>query len=160
MRGGAMDVRRHRLPDVEAPEARATIRSDPDSWTRWRELPRTVRTPRPRPAVACRAPSRESLGPRRGPSTPGGRSTPGGLVSSDDDLLERTLAFSGSYVSDDGNVTIRRSVADLSRYSGNRFVGQCTVCARARFIPPTGQALADVREAVQFVATHDHGDCD
>jgi hypothetical protein len=99
-------------------------------------------------------PSREPLLLRRGSGTPGGS------VPSDDDLLERTLAFSGSYVSDDGTVTIRRSVADTSEYSGDRFVGRCTVCSRALLTPPTGQLLPDVRAAVQFAATHHHGDED
>jgi hypothetical protein len=77
-------------------------------------------------------------------------------VPSDDDLLERTLAFSGSYVSDDGNVTIRRSTAGSAAYSGDRFIGNCTVCSRALLIPTTGEPLSDVRAAIQFVATHDH----
>ena len=81
-------------------------------------------------------------------------------MPSDDDLLERTLAFSASYVSDDGHVTIRRSAVGPSEYSGNRFVGHCAVCARALLIPPAGEALADVRAAIHFVATHDHGDAD
>ena len=38
-------------------------------------------------------------------------------MPSDDELLERTLAFSGSYVSDDGNVSIRRVVAESLPYS-------------------------------------------
>jgi hypothetical protein len=91
---------------------------------------------------------------------PTGTSTPGGPLPSDDDLLERTLAFSGSYVSDDGNVTIRRSAVGSFEYSGDRFVGRCTICSRALLLPPTGQPLSDVRAAVQFVATHDHGDQD
>ena len=78
----------------------------------------------------------------------------------DDDLLERTLAFSGSYVSDDGHVTIRRSAAGSFEYSEARFVGQCHVCSRAGLIPSTGEPLADVRAAVRFVAAHDHGDLD
>ena len=36
-------------------------------------------------------------------------------MASDDDLLERTLAFSGSYVSDDGTVTVRRVAAATVR---------------------------------------------
>jgi hypothetical protein len=80
-------------------------------------------------------------------------------VPSDDELLERTLAFSGSYVSDDGNVTIRRSAGSCA-YSGDRFVGNCTVCSRAGLIPLTGEPLPDGRAAIHFVATHRHGDVD
>ena len=75
-------------------------------------------------------------------------------------MLERTLAFSGSYASDDGNVTIRRSALGSTEYSGARFVGRCTACSRAFLIPADGTPLSDVREALQFVATHDHGDED
>jgi hypothetical protein len=85
---------------------------------------------------------------------------PGGSVPLDDELLEQTLAFSGSYVSDDGTVTITRSVVDASAYSGDRFVGRCTVCATALLVPADGEPLADVREAVRFVSTHDHGGLD
>jgi hypothetical protein len=67
--------------------------------------------------------------------------TPGGFVTSDDDLLERTLAFSGTHMSDDGNVTIRRAGAGANDYSADRFVGICNVCFRARLIPPTGAPL-------------------
>jgi hypothetical protein len=84
----------------------------------------------------------------------------GGLVPPDDELLEQTLAFSGSYVSDDGAVTITRSVVRTFAYSGDQFVGRCTVCARARLVPAAGESLADVREAVRFVSTHDHGGLD
>jgi hypothetical protein len=85
---------------------------------------------------------------------------PGGAVPPDDELLEQTIAFSGSYVSDDGTVTISRSAVQAFAYSGARFVGRCSVCARARLIPDDGEPLADVREAVRFVATHDHGGLD
>jgi hypothetical protein len=78
----------------------------------------------------------------------------------DDELLERTLAFSGSYVSDDGNVTVRRVSAAAFEYSGDRFLGNCTVCSRARLIPVTGEPLSDIRAAVLFVAAHTHGDVD
>lgn len=81
-------------------------------------------------------------------------------MPSDDDLLQRTLAFSGSYVSDDGLVTIRRSAVGPFEYSGNRFVGHCAICARALLMPATGEPLADVRAAIHFVATHDHGQAD
>jgi hypothetical protein len=81
-------------------------------------------------------------------------------MPSDDELLERTLAFSGSYVSDDGNVTVRRVSAASFEYSGDRFLGNCTVCSRARLIPVTGEPLSDIRAAVLFVAAHTHGDVD
>jgi len=81
-------------------------------------------------------------------------------MPSDDELLERTLAFSGSYVSDDGSVTIRRVAAASFEYSGDRFLGNCTVCSRALLIPSTGEPLSDVRAAVLFVAAHAHGDVD
>jgi hypothetical protein len=78
-------------------------------------------------------------------------------MPSDDELLERTLTFSGSYVSDDGTVTVRRA-AESFEYTGDRFIGNCTVCSRALRIPLTGQPLSDVREASLFVAVHNHGD--
>jgi hypothetical protein len=81
-------------------------------------------------------------------------------VRSDDELLVRTLAFSGSYVSDDGNVTIRRSRGGTSGYSDDRFVGNCLLCYRARLIPATGAALLDDDAAARFMATHDHGEVD
>jgi len=81
-------------------------------------------------------------------------------VPSDDDLLERTVALAGSYVCDDGLVTIRRSADSPFEYSGNRFVGHCAVCARALLMPAAGEPLADVRAAIHFVATHDHGQAD
>ena len=81
-------------------------------------------------------------------------------MPSDDDLLERTLAFSGSYVSDDGQVTIRRSSGGSFEYSGARFVGHCHVCSRAGLTSSGGDPLPDVRAAVRFVATHDHGEGD
>jgi hypothetical protein len=81
--------------------------------------------------------------------------TSGGFVPSEDEL-QRTLAFSGTYVSDDGNVSISRSVGQASAYTGDRFVGRCTVCAGARVIPASGEPLADVHAAVGFVSTHDH----
>jgi len=80
-------------------------------------------------------------------------------MPSDDELLERTLAFSGSYVSDDGNVTVRRATASFE-YSGARFLGNCRVCSRALLIPLTGEPLSDVRAAILFVAAHNHGDVD
>ena len=81
-------------------------------------------------------------------------------MPSDDELLERTLAFSGSYVSDDGNVTIRRVAGGSFEYSGHQFVGNCALCSRALLIPATGEPLSDVRAAVLFVAAHSHGDLD
>jgi hypothetical protein len=84
---------------------------------------------------------------------------PGGIMPSDDDLIEATLAFSGSYVSDDGHVTIRRSFGSYE-YSGSRFAGYCDVCSRTGRIAPGGEPLSDVRAAGQFVAAHEHGDTD
>jgi hypothetical protein len=81
-------------------------------------------------------------------------------MPSNDELLERTLAFSGSYVSDDGTVTVRRVTGEAFEYSGYRFLGHCTTCARAHLIPVTGEELPDVRAAILFVAAHDHGDVD
>jgi len=81
------------------------------------------------------------------------------MVPSDDDLLERTLAFSGSFVSDDGHTTIRRS-SGFDDYTGYRFVGYCDVCSRVGRITRTGEHLSDVRAAAQFLAAHRHGDMD
>ena len=81
-------------------------------------------------------------------------------VPSDDDLLERTLTFSGSYVSDDRQVTVRRSPARSAEYSGERFVGLCTICSRSRLMPAAGAPLPDLRAAVQFLAEHTHGEAD
>src|SRR3954447_25238325 len=83
--------------------------------------------------------------PLRGPR-PDNQEIP--AVPADDDLLERTLRFSGSYVSDDGHVRIRRA-ADRSESSAARFLGYCDVCARAGRTPPAGEPLADVRTVVQ-----------
>jgi hypothetical protein len=87
------------------------------------------------------------------------RGTRGGTVPSDENLLERTLAFADSYVSDDGHVTVRRAPAS-SEYSGARFAGHCAVCSRAGVLPPSGEPLFDVRAAVQFVSAHAHSDSD
>lgn len=81
-------------------------------------------------------------------------------MRSDVELLVRTLAFSGSYVSDDGNVAIRRSRGGRSVYSGDRFVGNCRLCAQARLIPVTGAALLDDEAAARFMATHSHAELD
>ena len=75
-------------------------------------------------------------------------------------LVERTLAFSGSYVSDDGAIQITRVRSDVSEYSGARFVGHCDVCARAGLLPAGGEPLADSAAAGRFRAMHDHGDAD
>jgi hypothetical protein len=77
----------------------------------------------------------------------------------DDDLLERTLAFSGSYASDDGAVTIRRA-RDAAEYSTTRFTGHCAPCARAGLTPAAGEPLADLVAATQFAAAHRHGEVD
>jgi hypothetical protein len=85
---------------------------------------------------------------------------PGGTVPTDDELLERTLTFSGSYVSDDGQVTIRRSASGSAQYTGNRFVGYCRRCGRSLLMPSDGEPLPDIPAAIRFAATHDHGDVD
>jgi hypothetical protein len=110
-------------------------------------------SPWPRPAGGTGGHSGVPLSLLRAPACPRG------FMPSDDELLERTLAFSGSYVSDDGNVTVRRVAAEFE-YAGHRFLGNCTVCSRALLIPPTGEPLSDVRAAILFVAAHDHGDVD
>ena len=81
-------------------------------------------------------------------------------MSTDYELLEQTLAFSGAYVSDDGNVTIRRFAVAAFEYSGARFLGNCGACSRAGGLPTTGESLADVEAAVRFLSTHGHGDVD
>jgi hypothetical protein len=83
----------------------------------------------------------------------------GAWMTPDDELLARTLAFSGSYVSDDRHVTIRR-VRGSSGYLAARFTGTCALCARAGLTPPSGEPLADSRAAAQFLAAHRHGDVD
>ena len=75
-------------------------------------------------------------------------------------LVERTLAFSGSYVSDDGAIRITRVRSDAFEYSGARFVGSCDVCARAGLLPTGGEPLADAAAAGRFRAMHDHSDAD
>jgi hypothetical protein len=109
----------------------------------------------------------EVLRPRAGSATPSARAIPkhdtgtrGGLVPSDDDLVERTLAFSGGYVSDDGDLSIRRSTAGTSEYSEQQFTGYCARCARVGLMPPEGKHLNQIGAAVRFAATHDHGDVD
>lgn len=81
-------------------------------------------------------------------------------MPSDEELLERTLAFSGTYVSDDGRLTIRRSPSGSGEYSGDRFAGYCDRCVRAQLIPNDGEPLRDMPAAIRFAATHDHGDID
>jgi hypothetical protein len=81
-------------------------------------------------------------------------------MPTDDELLEQTLAFSGAYVSDDGNVTIRRFGVAAFEYSGDRFLGHCAACSRAGVVPSTGESLPDVAAAVRFLSTHDHADAD
>jgi hypothetical protein len=81
-------------------------------------------------------------------------------VPSDDDLLESTLAFSGTYVSDDGHLTIRRSGVGSFEYGGHQFTGFCARCAREALIPAEGELLTDIGAAIRFAATHDHEDVD
>jgi hypothetical protein len=88
------------------------------------------------------------------------RGTPGRFMPSNDESLEGILAFAGSYVSDDGTVTISRSVGQAFTYSGDRFVGRCASCARAGLLPAAGEPLPDAKAAARFVALHDHGGLD
>jgi hypothetical protein len=81
-------------------------------------------------------------------------------VPSDDDLLERTLAFSGSYVSDDGALTIRRAAPGSFEYAGSQFVGYCRRCVHALLMPPDGEPLRDIAAAIRFAAAHDHAEVD
>ena len=83
----------------------------------------------------------------------------GGRLPSERELIERTLAFSGSYVSDDGHLAIRRSVGAFE-HSRHGFLGYCSSCARARLIPATGEPLPNVVAAIRFIATHDHDEVD
>jgi hypothetical protein len=77
-------------------------------------------------------------------------------VASDDELVEKTLTSSGTYVSD-GHVTIRRSPSRPFDYSGTQFVGYCSRCARALLIPSDGEPLHDIRGAIGFRASQHHG---
>lgn len=79
-------------------------------------------------------------------------------MPTDAGLVERTLAFSGSYVSDDGKIRITRARSDVVEYSGARFVGHCDVCARAGLLAPTGELLSDAGAADRFLGMHAHGD--
>jgi hypothetical protein len=101
---------------------------------------------------ASRMPARQPLVRRPGPATRGD------MVPSDEELLERTLRFSGSYVSDDGHVRIRRSSGAVG-YSAATFLGYCDTCALS-VRTPAGEPLADVTAVSQFIAAHDHGDVD
>jgi hypothetical protein len=92
-----------------------------------------------------------------GPSRP--MDGPGGRLPSEHELIERTLAFAGSYVSDDGHLAIRRSAGSFG-HSRHRFLGYCGSCARARLIQPTGEPLPDVVAAIRFITTHDHDEVD
>jgi hypothetical protein len=85
------------------------------------------------------------------------RERSGGLMPPEEELLEQTLACADAYVSDDGTITVSRSVVHALAYPGDRFVGRCTVCARDGRVPAGGEPLADVHAAARFVATHDHG---
>src|SRR3712207_3383219 len=84
---------------------------------------------------------------------------PGGAVLSGEDLLDRSLTFSGSHESDDGQVRIRRATAPFE-YAGARLVGSCAICARAGLTAPTGERLPDLHAAAGFLSAHDHGDID
>src|SRR4051794_26481838 len=140
-----MDVRKSRSAGIVIPQPRDGSRSTTDGADQWNENPDLSRTG-------------HATGGSGPPSkTPAGA---GAAMASDDELLERTLAFSGSYLSDDGNVTVRRVAAASFEYSGPRFLGNCAVCSRAHLIPATGEPLSDVSAAVLFLAAHRHGDGD
>jgi hypothetical protein len=83
----------------------------------------------------------------------------GSTTPTDDVLLERTLAFSGSYTSDDGHVTIRR-FRPVPDYSTARFAGHCVPCAREGLTPPVGEPLVDLAVAARFAAAHRHSEVD
>jgi hypothetical protein len=111
-----------------------------------RQVPGPVRHLVPRP----RAP----LSPLRRPEAAAGP------LPYDAELLERTLGFSGSYVSDDGNVTVRRAGVGAFEYTGDRYVGRCGICARRLELPVIEEPLADVAATIRFVSVHSHGDVD
>jgi hypothetical protein len=77
-------------------------------------------------------------------------------VPTDASLFDRTLAFSGSYVSDDGRVTITRVATGTFQYSADRFLGRCDICVRTGLVPADGEVLPDARAAERFLVTHDH----
>jgi hypothetical protein len=138
-----------RLLDLTAGMLEPAVRSVRAGW----EPPRP-RQPAPAPGGPPGSPP-STRHPLRGEQ----HSAPGAPLSSDD-LLERVLAFSGTYVSDDGDVTVRRSVVDSTAYSTARYAGWCQTCAHADLVGPDGEPLADVRAAARFVATHDHAGTD
>jgi hypothetical protein len=80
--------------------------------------------------------------------------------SVDPDLLRGTLDFAGSYVSDDGAVTILRVTGRSADYSADSFTGVCVVCARAAPGEQVLHDLPDLRTALHFLAAHDHGATD
>ena len=111
-------------------------------------------------ALAAVPRKRSDAGSGARPSAPSPRFVvPSPRLPADDDLVERTLAFSGSYVSDDGHLAIRRS-SGSREYTGRRFVGYCRTCARGMLIGPGGELLPDVAAAIRFTATHDHDELD
>jgi len=71
-------------------------------------------------------------------------------------LFDRTIAFSGGYVSDDGRVTITRVATGTFQYSADRFLGRCDICVRTGLLPADGEVLPDARAAQRFLRTHDH----
>jgi len=137
------------LLDLTAGVLEPAARSEPDDW----------QLPRPRTPVAAPGGPPGSPPRTRSPLRAEPHSAPGAPLSSDD-LLELVLAFSGTYVSDDGDVTVRRSVTDSTAYSAARYAGWCRTCAHADLVGPAGEPLADVRAAARFVATHDHAGTD
>jgi hypothetical protein len=147
------DVLTTRLPDVTVRRCAFPPLDAADRLDGAAQTSSLVRTGSTVPPGEDRPPSRNPLSRSRESGTPGG------MVPSDDELLERTLVFAGSYVSDDGHVTIRRS-SGSSGYSAARFVGFCAVCSRKGLTPSSGEPLSDIRAAVQFVAAHEHGDVD
>jgi len=143
------DVPRPRTPDAPAHGSGSPHASRADAAGVTDALVRTASGPAAR--------DHESGGAAHAPVRRPG--TTGGTVPLDEHFLERTLAFADSYVSDDGQVAVRRAPAS-SEYSAARFAGHCGLCARAGVLPPSGEPLLDVRAAVQFVSAHAHGDRD
>ena len=80
-------------------------------------------------------------------------------MDSDDALLEATLTFAGTYVSDDGKLRITRASGGTG-YVAARFVGYCDACDQTGQTLPAGEPLADIPAAVLFAAAHIHGDED
>ncbi|WP_029432225.1 hypothetical protein [Blastococcus sp. URHD0036] len=81
------------------------------------------------------------------------------LPGADGDQLRRTLAFAGSWTSDDGQVSIEHT-RGATGYSAARFTGCCRICARAGLTPRGGEPLADLVAAARFLAAHHHGEVD